>query len=264
MKVFLIVILSLFCCFHLSAQQEFSFGYRVKPQLFDKVPGSGNDSLRLFVKVGENYEQRFFDNKLIAVIDKKNLDTLHVKFWPNLTLSGSKLIPQNPNISTAPSVHDSSYIIHVGNWDLHKKKYRQVIFPYRHKQLTATTIPFRIKFRDSTTYEGEFLNANVTYLWVRGITKIFESKLVKPRHHAWSFGPFLGLSEIENPENEKTEFAFNWGINGIFATGKLNLVLAIGAENGFSRATKKLNPYIGFGFGFSLAESFEPEIEVEE
>ena len=52
--------------------------------------------------------------------------------------------------------------------------------------------------------------------------------------------------------------------HGIFATGKLNLVLAIGAENGFSRATKKLNPYIGFGFGFSLAESFEPEIEVEE
>jgi hypothetical protein len=231
-------------------QQEYKFGYKFDTTYFKK------GGLELYVKQGDSYVRRYFNQPLIGTIDKRNKDTFDVHFWPPLKLQANNLVVDSTGI-----VHDSDYVVVVKNWKLDERKYKQLVMPYKHQQLTATNIPFRIKFRDSTTYEGEFLNANVTYLWVCGKTKIFESRFVKPRNYSWSFGPYTGLSEIENPENEKKEFGFNLGLNVIYATGKLNFVLAGGAEKGFTKGTRKLNPYIGFGFGFSLAETFLPEIE---
>lgn len=245
--------LSCLSCNSLFAQQAYRFGYRFHPNYF-----TGNTGLELHVKSGNAYQRITFNFILKGTIDKRNGDTLHVGLWPSLGLRNSQLV-----VDSTSTAHDSTYIIIIRNWRIHRGKYEKAKFPYRHTQLTATTIPFRVKFRDSTTYEGEFLNANITFLWVRGMTKIYRSKFVESRHRVWAFGPFVGLSELENPKTEKNEFAANIGGNLIYGTGKLNFVFALGGEFGFSRETRRFNPYIGFGFGFSLAEVFEPEIESE-
>ncbi len=253
MKFFLLIAISFLAMGKVNSQQVFRFQYRFDTTNFK------NQKFQLFEKKGDKYEARDFDFLLRGEIGSRKRDTFTVNLWPSLALKGNKLI-----LDSNGTAHDSDYVIVVKDWNPEKYKYKRIKIPYRQWEITATNLPFRVKFRDSTTLEGEFLNFNITLLRVFGTTKIFHSRFVQPRNRSIAFGPFLGLAKIENPATKKSEFALNFGSNVVYSIGKLNLVLAGGAEKGFKTATKKLNPYIGFGLGFSLIDKFEPEIQSKE
>jgi hypothetical protein len=248
-----LIILLFTCLLKLNAQQVYRFQYRFHPTDFK------NNKLQLFEKKEDKYERRYFGFLLKGEIGSRNKDTFTVNLWPPLALKGNNLV-----LDSNGTAHDSDYIIVVKDWNPNNTKFKKIKIRFREWELTATNLPFRVKFRDSTNLEGEFLSFNVTFLRVFGTTKIFQSRFVKPRNRSIAIGPYAGLSKIENPNNNKSEFALNYGANVVYSLGKLNLVLAAGAENGFKKGTKKLNPYIGFGIGFSLVDKFEPEIESKE
>ncbi|RSK23879.1 hypothetical protein [Hymenobacter metallilatus] len=250
MKKVLIILIYILHSLETSAQQVYRFQYQFHSEIFD------NNNIELYVKNGKNYERRYFREILRGELGDRNKDTISLNFWPSLKIEGNRL-----EIDKNGKEHEKDYIIVIKNWNPENTKFNKVKIPFRQWELTATNIPFRVKFRGDNSLESEFLSFNITYLRVFGTTKIFQSRFVKPRNRSIAFGPYLGLNKIENPENKKSEFALNAGINAVYSLNKLNLVLAYGAENGFKKATNKLNPYIGFGIGFSLIDKFEPEIE---
>lgn len=234
------------------AQQEIKFGYQFRPADFN------TDSNKLYIKKGDNYELRQFGQTLRGVISKRDKDTLFVSLWPGIDASSSTI-----KLDPSKGGDEDEYIILVKDWNPAHRKYKSIDIPFKQQQFTATNIPFRVKFRDSVTLQSEFLNVNVTYLWMWGKTRFYQSKFVTERNRSFAIGPFLGLSTLENPATEKDEFGLNYGINMMFSVNKLHFVIAGGAENGFKKETKRLHPYIGFGMGFKLVEMFEPEIEKE-
>jgi hypothetical protein len=249
------IVLSLVITFFASnvfSQLELRFGYCFRSKVF------GDNKLELYLKEGETWTRKTFSTTLRGTIDKRSGDTLFVSMWPGLDPSKSEIA-----IDNTKDRKDDEYMILVKNWNPNNRRYKSIKIPFKYQQFTATNIPFRVKLRDSTVVQSEFLNINVAYLFIRGKNKIFESKFVKNRARSFGHGPFLGFSTIENPVTEKDEFGFNVGYNAVFTFGKLNFVIAAGTENGFTGHTRKLNPYVGFGFGFGLIEMFDPEIEKE-
>jgi len=253
MKYLIFILMAILAVQLINAQQVYRFQYRFDPANFK------NKEFELFEKKGNSYEVRDFDFLLKGEIGSRKKDTFLINLWPRLSVLGNKLV-----VDTGGTAHDSDFILVVKKWAINNKGFKRIKIPYRQWELTATNLPFRVKFRDSTTLEGEFLSFNITFLRVFGTTKIYESRFVKPRNTSIAIGPFIGLNKIENPESKKSEFALNLGGNLVYSLGKLNLVFAAGVEKGFKQGTKKLNPYIGFGLGFSLVDKFEPEIETKD
>jgi hypothetical protein len=252
MKAVVLTLVIAFFASSVFSQQEIRFGYLFRPKDF------GDGKLELYYKEGETWKRRSLPGTLRGTIDKRSGDTLFVSMWPGLD-------PSNAAIAFNNKVErkDDEYMILVKDWNPQSRKYEAIKIPFKQHQFTATNIPFRVKLRDSTVVQSEFLNINIAYLFIRGKNKIYESKFVKNRASSFGHGPFLGFSTIENPVTEKDEFGFNIGYNAVFSFGKLNFVIAAGTENGFTRHTRRLNPYVGFGFGFGLIELFDPEIKTE-
>lgn len=252
MKTLPIILLSFIFCLNARSQQTMRFGFRFDANDFRL----GKRQLYLVGDTG--LVKRDFRGTLIGIITRRDRDSLFVNFWPSLGLSNTTLVVQSYGTQ-----HDSDYVIVIRNWNPENRKYNSIDLKFRYKQFTATNIPFRVKFRGSTSLESEFLNFNVTWLTVWGKTRIYESRFVKERSRSWARGIYIGLSTIKNPDTDKNEFGLNYGYNVIHTVNGFNFTLAVGAENGFKNATKKLNPYIAFGLGFKLVEAFEPEIKTD-
>lgn len=209
-------------------------------------------------KVTKNeYSEIHIFSKLKGVVKERNRDTLFVKFW-NITQDA--VLSQKTNIITSAE-NDKDFAYVIKTWKGRKPHFD---LPYKYGQLLATNIPFRILTK-SGNVESDFLNANASYVFVWGKTRVFKSEFVENRNSYFAIGPFVGLSSIDNPiDDKKKEFGLNYGVNLVGGFRGLNLIVAYGFQNGFKTETKKNQPYLGFGIGFNLLETFSPEIKNKE
>jgi len=196
-------------------------------------------------------ERKEIYRKLIGTVKERHKDSLFINLW-DIT----KDVSSGKNIITSKD-NGSDYVIEIAKWSGIKPHFD---LPYRFVQLMATNIPFRVLTK-SGNLESEFLNANVSSVWVRGKTRIFKSEFVVPRNRYWAFGPYFGLTSIDGSEPEKKQFGLNYGVNIMFGIQGINIIGAYGFQNGFKADTKSLQPYFGFGIGFKLLDAFSPEIK---
>ncbi|MFD2585034.1 hypothetical protein ACFSR6_21230 [Pedobacter vanadiisoli] len=202
-------------------------------------------------KLTKKFEKKEIYNKLIGVIKERNKDSLFVHFW-DIT----KNVSSTNNIITSED-NGSDYVIEVKKWNGNRS---HLDLPYRFVQLMATNIPFRVLTK-SGNLESEFLNANVSLVWVKGKTRLFKSEFVEPRNRYWALGPYFGLTAIDGSDTEKKQFGLNYGVNVMAGIQGINIIAAYGFQNGFKSDTKSIQPYFGFGIGFKLLEAFSPQIK---
>jgi hypothetical protein len=198
------------------------------------------------VKVDTLYPYKI--NGTLKGLIERNKDTLKFESW--YTKENNDLID---NTESKVDINDTAkYIFVINQWELTNKRYPKLDVHFRQRLWGATNIPFRIKTDGNS--EASFLNANVTYLWIRGTTRFYKSKYVYPRTIALGHGPYLGFSAADNDNAEKPSKNFrpNVGWNAIGAIGDLSIIVAVGIETNFSAHAKFLTPYIGFGLGFKL------------
>ena len=187
-------------------------------------------------------------------------DTLFINFWP-IVKTTDKFRTDNTVVSSANNEDDFVFVINTSYWETH----RNLKISYRTWQFTATSLPFRVlAFRKAGNLESDFLNANVAFVKVFGVTKIYQSEFIETRNASFALGPYLGLSSIDNTLVARKEFGLNGGVNGVFALQSFNITTALGLQQGFREGTNKLQPYVGFGIGFKLVEFFAPEIKEKE
>lgn len=233
----------------------FKSGFVFRKDRFNKLYGVKKDG-----KI-DTSQQRVIKNKLIGVVKERNEDTLSIVFWPLIDDEGLGQTVQGIKIIDSTDNKKKFYFLVKDGW---KGKRRHFDVPYRFSQLIATNIPFRVFIGGSKpgNVESEFLNANVSYVLVKGSLRIYESDLVAPRPRYWAFGPYLGLTAITNPDKtDRKEFGVNGGINLVAGTQGVNAVIALGAQSGFTRATNDMQWYFGLGIGFKIFELFSPEIK---
>lgn len=222
------------------------------------------------------YSEKQILSKLKGVVSQRNKDTLFIKFW-NIEIESDpvKGLRRDTIVNSADNSSDFIYVIDsLNGWKKSNairvkktlpfigiKKYGGYFdVPFRFKELMATNLPFRILTRTGKL-ESNFLNANIAYLFVYGHTRIFKSEFIKNKNRFKALGPYLGLSSIDNPVNDKNEFGLNYGINAIWGFQSFNITLAYGWQNGFKKETKEIQPYFAIGIGFKLLENFTPEIK---
>jgi hypothetical protein len=193
--------------------------------------------------------------RLLGSITKRNEDSVFIKFWP---IVNDPFKDQKNLVNTSSA--DSNFVYVIKKWKGSKAKFD---FPFKFNQLMATNLPFRVLTKTGDL-ESEFLNANISLQHVRGSNRIYKSVLMSPRSRYYAVGPYVGLSAIDNPVTTKKEFGLNAGVNLVLGLQSLNLTVAYGFQKGFKTGTKDIQPYIGFGIGFDLLETFIPEIKSEE
>jgi hypothetical protein len=288
MKNFLLLTCKLLFISNLFAQDgqdmAYNFGYLFKSSRLDssgKLYLLKDSSLQIIEKIGEftlNGNTTSITNKktikssqlfrkrilrqLKGTITQRNKDSVFIKFWNITDNSPFKARPDYSNfVNQTGNGEDFVYAIDSGGWKTARLSKGKVFdFPFRFQQITATNLPFRVLTKTGDL-ESDFLNANASYLFVSGSTRIFKSEFIKPRNRYFAWGPYLGLSSIDNPQTSNKEFGLNYGLNGVFGFQAFNFTTAFGFQNGFKTDTKQLQPYIGFGIGFKLLETFSPEIK---
>ena len=212
---------------------EYEFGYLFNHKLNDKVKiiltddssKVKTDTLGTFeqngntVLITKKTEQKISSgkefkilSKLKGIIKERNKDTLFVKFWDIVDSVG---IVKNKSNNIDSTLNGKTFALKIkpNSWKttfLSKGKHFDI--PYRFGQLLATNIPFRVLTK-SGTLESDFLNANISYARVFGITRIYKSEFVKPRNRYFAFGPYVGLSAIDNLLTSNKEFGINYGGN---------------------------------------------------
>lgn len=285
MKKIITVFLILICISKLNAQEmAYKFGYIFKSSLLSKdrklflikkIPKNVKDTIGIFFNpsganqtyITKDYSIKVdtFPTKLIAFklkgsIVARNEDSIFIKFW-DITNDPSIYQDNDSFVNSANNGKDFVYKIDSAGWkesSFFRGKFFD--FPFRFTQFMATSLPFRVLTK-SGNLESDFLNANIAYLAVAGHTRIFKSEFVKPRNRYFAFGPYLGLSSINNPVTTKKEFGLNYGLSIVCALQGFNITVAYGFQNGFQKETKEVQPYMGFGIGFKLLETFAPEIK---
>ncbi|WBX96048.1 hypothetical protein [Chryseobacterium gambrini] len=256
-KFYFLIIISMIT-FNIKAQEQivlFENGYLFRNNTFD--------TLQIFDKKSKNFEKRIILTRLKGTIKKRDGDTLFIKFWNisnDVGIEYNKKM-KNGQIKYIDRTDNGKNYIYILKGEETSKSHFDI--PYRFSQLMATNIPFRVLLK-SGTLESDFLNANATFVWVRGTSRIFKSEFVEQRNRYLAYGPFLGLSSIDNPVTDKKEFGLNYGVNLMGGIQGLNIVVALGFQNGFKQETKNIQPYLGFGIGFKLFETFSPEIKNKE
>lgn len=264
-----------------SQDADYQFGYLFKKKIlnqgtlfqiikkdssFTKTIGSFvfNDNKTYSINTPEKVEKKIYikrdiENWAKGIITKYSNDSIYIKFWRFKGATSQNNKDVNMTFLDSTNTGDTiNYVYHIKKWGNYKK--RSTDIPFRFWQFMATSIPFR-SFTKTGKLEGDFLNANATFVKVSGHTRFYKSSFVKPRNRYFAYGPFLGLSTIENPVTSKDEFGLNYGVNIIGSIHGLNIIAAYGFENGFKSETNSVNPYFGFGIGFKLLDTFNPEIK---
>jgi hypothetical protein len=285
MKKIMSLIYILFIFAHANAQDmQYKFGYLFKTDKFDNTGGSGN----LFLIGSKPVSTKLtvgsftYDNNPIVIVKNldistptytpkeissklkgtttRNGDTLFINFWDIQKPDPKASISQFVNIDD--NGKDFAFVI--TKWQtspFFKGEFFDV--PFRFRQFMATNLPFRILTK-SGDLESDFLNANVAYMYVAGHTRLFKSQFIENRNRYFAYGPYLGLSSIDNGVSGKKEFGINYGANAAIGLQGFNITVAYGFQQGFKEGTKDVQPYIGLGIGFKLLETFTPEIKKKE
>ncbi len=218
-------------------------------------------SIYNFIPKKEMSELKIIDRvKVGKIAINEDHDTLFFSPWPDYSDKPDEYFKdKNDKVTPIDEEHKYSFAI---NWSKNKNwfGYYVIKIPFRYGQFAITSIPFRFNLKDGI-YKSGFLNANISYLYICGKTKFYESKFIEPRTNYWGFGPYIGASTIEEDKEKKTPniFAFNYGLNLVRSIRNINLSLALGAESGFTTKENAFIPYWGIGIGIKLIEFYEPE-----
>lgn len=236
-----------------NAQTPIKFHYRVKPDinkkgaLYEKSKDPAGNTV---------YKRREIKEKIKVgkVKINESHDTLTLVPWYNT--NGATKLKVYDDTSDVPLNDNSEYFL-VIDWPKNKIcKYFILPLGYRHGQFAVTSLPFRISLKTGEL-ENNFLNANLTYLFMFGKTRFYKSKFLDPRNNYWGIGPYIGASTIKDGTTEY--FGFNYGLNGIRSIKNIDLTLAIGAESSFKTKATDFNPYIALGIGIKLIDVYTPD-----
>ena len=254
LSIFLNALLTVYC----QAQDAFKFNYRFRPSMnpkgdiIEEIPGPG----------GTKPSYRLLDATTMIKMGKIKIseghDSLKLSPW---YYTGAGAAPNVLRLTTVPNtaypVTETNTYSFLIDWTsaatLHHG-YRFFDVPFRYSQFAITSLPFRIDFRTGE-FKNEFLNANISYLFISGKTRFYKSKFLSTRNTYWGWGPFIGASTVEDDE-KKNHFGFNYGLNGVRSIRNINLTLAIGAESCFTSKANDFTPYVGIGLGIKLIELF--------
>jgi hypothetical protein len=208
--------------------------------------------------------ERSFLKQLRGIVSSQsaNGDTLFIKFWKfkKDNLKGDRLFVNSDDEDAGFAYVIDSLQGWKQGW-LHAGKTFDV--PFRYRQFLATNIPFRI-LQKSGKLESDFLNANIAFMSVSGATRVYKSDFLSARNRYFAYGPYVGLSAIDNPLTTRKEFGLNYGLSGMIGIQGFNIICAYGFQNGFNEGTKGIQPYIGLGIGFKLMDTFAPDIKRKE
>lgn len=142
---------------------------------------------------------------------------------------------------------------------------KYIIVPFRAWTWGVGTNPFRFRPKSDSSFStvSSSLSVSINY------GRTFGWSTISPRamnNYSITFGPFIGLSSIdlkkstvENPSSWKTDrtnVAFTYGINTIFARNNFGIVLSLGFDNNFGENAKQWSyqnkPWFGIGINTSI------------
>lgn len=283
LKNTIFLLLFLYVTNSLFSQQEFKFGFKFSKNFIENkgrllyikdTQKITVDTLGSFTHLGSTAfitrpgtktldsfaSRKIANNKLRGIISSRNDDTLFIKFWKfsKDSFKGSKIYVN--------SADEGRYAFKINSSSWKKTCITNSLYftiPFRVDQLMATNLPFRVLI-NSNRLESDFLNANASFQFIYGKVRIYQSEFMKPRVRFFSWGPYLGLSAIDNPATLQKEFGVNFGLNIMYSIHGLNFILANGVQKGFKYGTNSYEPYLGFGIGFKLVEIFSPEIKTSD
>ena len=217
-------------------------------------------------------EERTIGKSLKATITERNKDTLTVKFWYIDSIRNPDPYKDSVNYINSKN-YDSITIYVIKNWRTYfglkffnyKFGYHLIKdIPFHQRQLTATSLPIRKNLDKEGNFQTDFtFNANLTYLFITGHSRLYKSSFVQPRNRFIGIGPYVGISSMDadSSKTPKKTLGLNFGGNLVLNAYNLNLVFAVGIEKGFTAYTKKTTPYFGIGIGFKLVDISTPEIK---
>lgn len=269
MKKLVLSILIMLYSYLAYSQQEYKFKYKFSPKVCKRfhfenqylftnsgdfytyepsgiyLDGDDVDIIESKV-IKSNYIQRNFPplaKAPVGRITKRSGDTLFIEFWQ---ITGTGPIDET-------LYNDKEFIYLLDNSWINNR-FR---VPFRYRMMTAANLPFRITFNNGKL-NADFLNFNVTYMFMRGKTTFFKQEFIKPRYRQFGLGPFLGMTSINDSEDELKEFGVAYGINAVISIIQdFNITVAFGFENGFTNSNQNTS-FVGIGLGYKLVDLYDP------
>lgn len=142
---------------------------------------------------------------------------------------------------------------------------KYIVIPFRAWTWGVGTTPFRFRPETDTSFSTISSSLGVTINYGRTLGW----STISPRainNFSITVGPFVGLSSVDLKKStvkspttwttDRTNAAFTYGINSIFARNNFGLVLSIGFDNNFGENSKEWSyqnrPWFGIGINTSL------------
>ena len=142
---------------------------------------------------------------------------------------------------------------------------KYIVVPFRAWTWGVGATPFRYRPKTETSFSTISSSLGVTINYGR----TFGWSTISPRainNFSVTVGPFVGLSSVDLRKStvkspttwttDRTNAAFTYGINSIFARNNFGLVLSIGFDNNFGENSKEWSyqnrPWFGIGINTSL------------
>lgn len=239
-----------------------------KARVYWGLLGTNSDTTSIYRwKIGTDLKWYDIENKIKSGKVQIN-DTHDTLFFSPWYVTNDPLFIKIHGTKTEVAISDDTTYCFVIDWnaDANKNIFGTYVLsiPFYYSQFAVTSLPFRFNIKDKA-FSNDFLNANITYLFIFGKTKFFQSKFLEPRSNYWGFGPYIGASTIKDGADKDGAdiFGFNYGLNAVRSIRNIDLSLALGAEGGFTNRYNSFIPYVGIGLGLKLIEFYEPENKKE-
>lgn len=140
-----------------------------------------------------------------------------------------------------------------------------IIIPFRAWTWGVGATPFRYRPKTETSFStiSSSLGVTINYGKTLGWSTISSRAI---NNFSVTVGPFVGMSSVDLKKStvkspttwttDRTNAAFTYGINSIFARNNFGLVLSIGFDNNFGENSKQWSyqnrPWFGIGINTSL------------
>jgi hypothetical protein len=259
-------IVLIFLPFTSFAQQGENFGYKISNEKMKELG-------ELYVELDDDKKVKIETNNFpYCTILNRNKDSLRLNFWnvtPNKVLSATDANIYDEKYNGKTCVLVMKQWEKVNGFDFFKfKKFEREanILKFRHFDITALNLPFRISFdlkSKETKLESEFLNINLAGVYCKGETTLFKNSNIKNKVITYGLGPFVGVRAISDSTKPDNRFGLNYGVTSLYSRNNLQFNCSFGAETDFIKNGNRFLPFLAFGVGFELFSLFEHEIEKE-
>ncbi len=257
MKKAIILILQIFLSVDFICQTAYNKRHIIKKEKIGK--DYKFKDAQLYLKGGAQTSFPANIDRAAVRITEISGDIITFQFWDVYDYDGSKAKGARWTLNTTYSGKDFEYRLNSSDW----KNGIKFKIPFRYRTITAVALPFRLKL-DDMSLEADFLNFNIAHMWMFGRTTIYKKTFIEHRHSQWGFGPFAGLTSINNSDGDLKEFGVAYGLNLTFVTiQNITISTAVGYENGFSYAWQN-RWFAGIGLGFKLVELYSPSYKENE